>query len=116
MKVFGVSQSSGVERNLHIERGHEGVVLIIRDPDEDKELERTMVAVDDLLSTITDPAPGGRTVEGIAPGLGSKVLLDVEVRRNEVWITARSASGHQADVAVGLDDLQDALEGTISRD
>jgi hypothetical protein len=36
--------------------------------------------------------------------------LDVEVRRNEVLLRARPTSGHEADVAVGFDDFQDALE------
>jgi hypothetical protein len=115
MKVFGVSQSSGIERNLYVERGHEGVVLIIRDQAGSKERERILVRMDDLLSTITDPVPGGRTVEGVAPGHESKMLLHVEVRRNEVWLTARGTSGDGADVAVGLDDFQDALEGAINR-
>jgi hypothetical protein len=115
MKLFGVSQSSGVERNLYIERGHEGIVLIIRDQDGSKERERILVTVEDLLSTITDSAPGGCTVEGVEPGLGSKMLLDVEVRRNEVWLKARPTSGEGADVAVGLDDFQDALEVAINR-
>jgi hypothetical protein len=39
--------------------------------------------------------------------------LDIEVRRNEVLLTVRP--GDTADIAVGLDDLQDALEGVINR-
>jgi hypothetical protein len=116
MKIYGVSQSSGVERRLYVERGHDGVVLIINDHDGNKERERILVHADDLLPAITDPAPGGRTVEGVSPAHGRKMLLQVEVRRNEVWLTARPASGGGADVAVGLDDFQDALEGVINRE
>ena len=115
MKVFGVSQSSGVERRLYVERGADGIVLIINDHDGNKERERILVRVDDLLHTITDPAPGGRTVEGVSPAHGWKMLLQVEVRRNEVWLKAQPASGEGVDVAVGLDDFQDALEGAINR-
>jgi hypothetical protein len=43
------------------------------------------------------------------------MLLDLEVRRNEVLLTARRAAGAEADVAVGLDDLQDALEQAIKK-
>jgi hypothetical protein len=43
------------------------------------------------------------------------VLLGVEVRRNEVWLSARPATGAATDVAVGLDDFQDALEGAIGQ-
>ncbi|MGL4554906.1 MAG: hypothetical protein ACRC33_27375 [Gemmataceae bacterium] len=115
MKLFGVSQSSGVERRLNVERGAGGIVLIITDHAGDQERERVMVSVDDLLATVTDPVPGGSTVEGVSPAFGSKTLLDVEVRRNEVWLTARPGAGDGVDVAVGLDDFQDALEGAIPR-
>ena len=37
-------------------------------------------------------------------------LLDVEVRRNEVLLEIRPQSGDGRDIAVGLDDFQDAVE------
>jgi hypothetical protein len=111
MRIYGVSQSSGVERRLYVERGAEGIVLIINDHEGNKERERILVPADDLLHAITDPAPGGRTVEGVSPAHGWKMLLRVEVRRNEVWLTAGPPSGGGVDVAVGLDDFQDGLEG-----
>jgi hypothetical protein len=110
MKIFGVSQSSGVERSLYVERGPDGIVLIIKDLEGGKERERILLQVDDILTTITDPPAGGSKVEGISPAHGSKVLLQVEVRRNEVWLKTEAT-----DVAVGLDDFQDALEGAINR-
>jgi hypothetical protein len=115
MKVFGVSQSSGMERRLYLERGADGIVLTVNDHNENRERARIMVREDALLPAITEPIPGGSTVEGISPAHGWKMLLQVEVRRNEVWLTARLASGETVDVAVGLDDLQDALEGAIGR-
>ncbi len=115
MKIYGVSQTSGAERRLYVERGADGIVLIISDHEGNKERQRALVQADDLLKTITDPTPGGSTVEGVVPPHGAKLLLTVEVRRNEVWVTARPATGAEADVAVGLDDFQDALEAAISR-
>lgn len=115
MTIYGVSQSSGVERRLKVERGGEGVVLTITDHVGDKERERILVKADDLLTAITTPAAGGTTVEGIAPPHGPKIALDISVRRNEVQLTSHPTSGEGADVAVGLDDFQDALEGVISR-
>jgi hypothetical protein len=41
--------------------------------------------------------------------------LDVEVRRNEVQLRASHGAGEGADVSVGLDDIQDALEKVMNR-
>ena len=112
MTIYGVSQSSGLERRLNVERGASGIVLIITDHRANEERERILVPVDDLVAAITDPVSGGSVVEGVSPPHGAKMNLDVEVRRNEVLLVAR---GDGADVAVGLDDLQDALEGILSR-
>lgn len=114
MKIFGVSQSSGIERRLFVERGGDGVVLVITDHIGNVERARIMLPADDLVSTIMEPAPGGATVEGVFPPNGPKMLLTVEVRRNEVLIEIRNEAGTGSDVAVGLDDLQDALEGVIN--
>ena len=74
-----------------------------------------MVQPDDLLAAITSPPASGSTVEGIAPPHGAKIMLAISVRRNEVQFTTTNATGDSADVAVGLDDFQDALEGVLSR-
>lgn len=115
MKIYGVSQSSGVERRLYVERGADGLVLIINEHEGNKERERILVSPDDLLPAITEPVSGGSTVEGVAPGGGQKLRLQVEVRRNEVWLTVGPPEGEGTDVAVGLDDFQDALESALSR-
>jgi hypothetical protein len=114
MTIYGVSQSSGVERRLKVERGGQGVVLTILDHRSGAERERIMVQVDGLLATVIDRPAGCTTIEGIAPPHGANMLLDVEVRRNEVLLQARAASGEAADVAVGLDDFQDALERAMT--
>jgi hypothetical protein len=111
MIIYGVSQSSGVERKLQVEMGAHGLVLIFIDHKGGKEQGRIMVPVDDVLVAITEPTPGGATVEGIVPPFGPKMQLSVEVGRNEVLLKAGDAS----DVAVGLDDFQDALESVITR-
>ena len=113
MRIYGISQSSGVERRLHIEKSAEGVVLIISDHDGNVERARITVPPNSLLATFMDRAPGGVTIEGGSPSNGAKKLLDVEVRRNEVLLRARVGSASGADVAVGLDDLQDALEKVL---
>ncbi len=115
MTIYGLSQTSGVERRLHVQMGGHGVVLIIADHVGNKEQVRILVPTDDLLAALTDPQPSGSRIEGTAPPNGPLMLLTVEVRRNEVWLQISAGSGEWADIAVGLDDIQDALEGVISR-
>jgi hypothetical protein len=115
MKIFGVSQSTSVERQLRIERGIEGVVLTITDHVGGKERGRIIVPSDSLVDAIMEPVVGGSIIDGIPPPQGGIARLSIEVRRNEVWLAIRPESGDEADVAVGFDDLQDALEGVISR-
>src|SRR4051794_4449138 len=99
MTIYGVSQSSGGGRRLGVVSGGTGVVLTISDHAGNVERARVLLQTDDLLPAIMAPPAGGSTVEGVAPPHGPKVLLDVEVRRNEVLLRARSDSG-EADVAV----------------
>jgi hypothetical protein len=118
MRVYGVSQSTGAERRLLVDRADQGRLLLsITDHVGNKERARILVVVEDLLAAVTDPPAGGCTIEGIFPPHGTKMLLDVEVRRNEIQFRARAGDGEGegADVAVGLDDLQDVLEKFITR-
>jgi hypothetical protein len=112
--IYGVSQSSGAERRLTLGRTGAGIVLTITDHVGGVERARIEVPADDLLDSVADPTPGGSTLEGRCPPQGDKMLLEIEVRRNEVQLHARAASGEGSDVAVGLDDFQDALAGAVS--
>jgi hypothetical protein len=112
MKIHGVSQSSGTERQLTIERGIAGVVLTIMNHAIRKECGRIIVPGESLVNAILQPQAGGTAIQGLPQPQGAHLILDVEVRRNEVLLTVRP--GDTADIAVGLDDLQDALEGVIS--
>src|SRR5262245_24336689 len=116
MTLYGVSQSSGVERRLKVEMGAHGIVLILIDHVGGKEQERILVPANDLLDTVTNPSTGGYVIEGSSPPNGPKMLLGVEVRRNEVLLKASRGSGEGSDVAVGLDDFQDAMEAVIKRE
>jgi len=113
IKIYGVSQSSGLERRLYIEQAGDSVVLMISDHVGNVERERILVKTDGLLATVTDRPPGGVTIEGRFPPNGAKKLLDVEIRRNEVLLKVRVEAESVWDVAVGLDDFQDALEKAI---
>lgn len=115
MKIYGVSQSTGVERLLKIERGIEGIVLTVIDHIGQKERGRVIVLAENLLTAIMEPPEGGSIMEGLPQPHGSPMRLHVEVRRNEVLLRAYAHTGESADVAVGLDDLQDGLEGVINR-
>lgn len=113
MKIFGLSQSTGVELRLYVEWGSEGIVLTISDHVGNVERARIMVEPDGLLAAVMDRVPGGVTIEGVSPPNGANEFLDLEVRRNEVLLKVRPESGDSGDVAVGLDDFQDALEKAI---
>ena len=113
MKIYGVSQSSGVERQLRVERGIDGIVLTLTDSVGSFERGWIKVPGEHILAAIMTPPAGGSTIEGILQPRGGRMTLDVEVRRNEVWLSIHP--GDAADIAVGLDDLQDALEGVINR-
>lgn len=113
MTIYGVSQSSSVERRLKVERGGQGIVLTFIDHAAGKERGRIMVQPDDLLAAVTSPPAGGSTVEGISPPHGEKMQLHLEVRRNEVLLRTRGVGGEVADVAVGFDDFQDALGSAV---
>jgi hypothetical protein len=114
MTIDGLSQSSGAERLLGVEPAGAGVRLTISDREGGVERERLVIPAGDLLSAVTAPAEGGRTIPGTSEG-GPR-LLDVEVRRNEVLLCARAGEEGGWDVAVGLDDLQDALELAMAGD
>jgi hypothetical protein len=113
MTIHGLSQSTGAERLLEVEGAGAGVLLIICDPVGGTEWERIVVPADGLLSAILGRTPGPATIEGTPPG-GAQRLLDVEVRRNEVLLRVRAGSDAGWDVAVGLDDFQDALERAVA--
>lgn len=104
MVIDAVSQSTGAERTVVVEPAPAGVVLVIRE--KDAELARVEVPADKLLTVLTERPAGPQVVVAI-----DKKVLEVEVRRNEVLLTA-----WKADAAVGLDDLMDALAEAIPSD
>ncbi len=115
MTIYGVSQSTGVERRLAIEQGGEGLALAITDHITSKEQQRILVQPDVLISAVTDPPAGGASIDGVAPPHGAKMRLDIEVRRNEILLKVHAGSDTETDIAVGLDDFQDALEQVMKR-
>jgi hypothetical protein len=113
--IYGVSQSSGVERRLVIEQVGEGVVLTMTDHVGKKERERILVQAEDLLGAVTKAPAGGCSINGISHSHGVTMLLEIDVRRNEVLLRAHAGSGPGTDVAVGLDDFRDGIESVIKQ-
>lgn len=114
MTIFGISQSSGVERKLKVEMGASGLVLTFIDHRGGKEQGRILVPMEDLLASVTEPPADGSTIEGMAPPSGPKLQMKVEVHRNEVLLTVSTDSTPVTDIAIGLDDLQDAMEKVMN--
>jgi hypothetical protein len=98
---------------MKIERGTEGVVLTLTDTVGLHERGWVNVPGDNLMTAIMDAKLGSARIEGIRQPRGEKMTLDIEVRRNEVWLSVHP--GDAADIAVGLDDLQDALKTVINQ-
>lgn len=113
MVIYGMSPSSGLERRLTVEGTEPGVSLRIYDHAEDVERARIVVSGDELLAAIISPAEAGSKIEGASLNLGAGTRLDVTVRRNEVQLKTSAEGGSEWDIAVGLDDFQDALEGVV---
>ena len=63
MKIYGVSQSSGVERQLRIERGIDSVVLTLTDTVGLFERGWISVPGKHLVAAIMEPSPGGARIE-----------------------------------------------------
>lgn len=112
MVIYGLSQSNGTERRLEIDRSGPCISLGIYDHGSGVEQDRIYVLPDALKAAIIDRPNGGSTIEDAAQAEGTKKQLDVEVRRNEVQLKTRG--DREWDVAVGLDDFQEALAGVMS--
>ena len=102
MTIDGVSQSTGIERLVEVTATEAGVRIVIRDRTLGTELAHVTVPADALMSVLTEQPKGVQTIAG-----GGRAL-EVEVRRNEVWVVIGGP-----DAAVGLDDLMDAVAGTL---
>lgn len=95
MTIDGVSQSTGAERVVAVEAAGSDLSMAVTDRSGTILMGRAVVPPDGLMTVLTDKPTGAQAVaEGIT----------VEVRRNEVWLMVG-----QADAAVGLDDLMDAV-------
>ena len=113
MAIDGVSQSTGVERIVEVTRSGEGVQLLFRERKGNVELERIVLPTDDLMNILTERPTGLHTIDGKSAA-GKPLMLNIEVKRNEVLLVARAESVAGCDAAVGLDDLTDALESVTS--
>lgn len=102
MTIDGVSQSTGIERLVDVSPTDDGIRVIIRDRNLGTELGGVTVPADALMGVLTDLPKGSQTIAGEGR------VLEVEVRRNEVWLVVGGL-----DAAVGLDDLMDAVAGAL---
>ena len=98
--IDGVSQSTGIERLVEISAAEAGIRLGIRDRKLGTELSHVTVHAAQLMCILSEQPKGPQTLTG-----GGRTL-EMEVRRNEVWLTIGGP-----DAAVGLDDLIDAVAG-----
>jgi hypothetical protein len=112
MTIHGVSQSTLAPRLLEIEKADDKLLLHVHDQPPATR-EQIVVPAAALVATLTEASLGPTTLEGTSPVQERRKLLDIEVRRNEVLLWVRPEAGTGWDIAVGFDDLQDALEATM---
>ena len=93
----------------------DGIVLTLADIKGSKEHGRIKVNSDALVGEILDPVPGGSIIESMPQAHEGAMRLKIEVKRNEVLLKIRENNGIVADIAIGLDDIQDGLEGVTNR-
>jgi len=111
MIIHGISQTTGEERTMEVGRHDANVLLHIRGgTDDGTDRGKVALSAADIVAALTDPPPGPVALTGTSPLYGTRKHLDMEVRRNEVLLTVRSGEDGGRDIAVGLDDLQDAIE------
>jgi hypothetical protein len=98
MTIDGVSQTTGLERLVEVGASGAEVLLTTRDRRLGVELARAAVPAEALMGVLTEQPRGLQRVSA----------LEIEVRRNEVWLALGGP-----DAAVGLDDLLDAVAGSL---
>src|SRR5262245_8057937 len=110
MTIFGLSQTTGAERTLDVERTVAGVLLHSRDGESYRDRDAIVVPAEPLLAALIDRPAERSTIRSVSAAGEARTLLDITVRGNEVLLWVRTETGSGWDVAVGFDDFQDALE------
>ena len=101
MTIDGVSQTTGLERLVDIDPAAGGLKVTIRDRKLGAVLGSATVPAGALVAVLAEQPAGPQPIPGDA------ATLEIEVRRNEVWLALGGP-----DAAVGLDDLLDAVGAT----
>jgi hypothetical protein len=110
MTIYGLSQTTGIERTLDIDAIPTGVRLHSRDGESYRDIDKIVVPSEPLLTALMDRPAERTTIPSVSVDGEASKLLDMTVRGNEVMLWVRTETGNAWDIAVGFDDFQDALE------
>jgi len=110
MTIYGLSQTTGIERTLEVDAIPAGVRLHSRDDESYRDIDKIVVAPEPLLAALIDRPTERTTIPSVSAAGEASKLLDMTVRGNEVMLWVRTETGNGWDIAVGFDDFQDALE------
>ena len=109
MTIYGLSQTSGAERRLFIDRVDAGVLMEVHDDEVNAGGHKIVVCAADIVAQLNEPDQGGKAIAGTSPVDGTPQALRCEVRGNEVQLWFHIGSEVSSDIAVGFDDFQDAI-------
>jgi hypothetical protein len=110
MTIYGLSQTTGIERTLDVDAIPAGVRLHSRDGESYRDIDKIVVPSEPLLAALMDRPAERTTIPSVSAEGEANKLLDMTVRGNEVMLWVRTETGNAWDIAVGFDDFQDALE------
>src|SRR5438309_2018972 len=105
MTIYGLSQTSGAERTLAVEKTGVGFLLHSQDTESYGDLDKIVVPSESLLAALIDRPAERSTIRSESANGEARKLLDITVRGNEVLLWVRTETGNGWDIAVGFDDF-----------
>ena len=89
MTIYGLSQTTGIERTLEVDATSAGIRLHSRDEDGSPDMDNIVVASEPLLAALMDRPAQRTTIPSVSAAGEASQSLDMTVRGNEVMLWVR---------------------------